>query len=568
MWIQYSWGSLTKIQIAAAVMIQNRLLPRLGSHRAPHDLVRDEEVLERVGEDQQQRAPLGRLEGDDADQAVEEQGPAHRQRVAVGPVPQHGQVGDGQVVHVHRLVVALVAGRVVPQLLEDGLVDPVEHQGRDDGGQRKAGHRPVLRGGQPPYRRGEPPADGRPAPPGPRRGRRRIAGLLERFDLTDAARKPLATYSGGMRRRLDLAMTLVGDPAVIFLDEPTTGLDPRSRRTMWQIIRELAGDGVTIFLTTQYLDEADQLADRVAVLDQGRIVAEGTPAELKRRIPGGHIQLQFAGPARSRAAAGLIPDAPPDSDQLTLQVPGDGSVASLRRRARPARPRRRRRRGPLDPHPRPGRRVLRRHRPHRHHRRGRPDGRRRSSDDVPHLHRRRLGTMLRRNLKHQLRYPSLTLMLAGFPIVFLLLFVYVFGGQLGSGLAAAARPARRPRRLPQLHRARHPHHDRGLRRAGHRDLGRQRHDRRHHRPLPHHGDHPRRRADRPRRREPAPDARRPGPRDRGRPGPRIPIQRRTPANGSLPPGSSCCSRSPSSGCPPRSASPPRASRPPATPRCS
>jgi ABC-2 type transport system ATP-binding protein len=162
-------------------------------------------------------------------------------------------------------------------------------------------------------------------------GRRRIAELLARFDLTGAARKPLSTYSGGMRRRLDLAMTLVGDPAVIFLDEPTTGLDPRSRRTMWQIITELATGGVTIFLTTQYLEEADQLADRVAVLDHGRIVAEGTPAELKRRIPGGHIQLQFAEPDALHAAAAMIPGAVPDDDQLTLQIPGDGSVASLRR---------------------------------------------------------------------------------------------------------------------------------------------------------------------------------------------------------------------------------------------
>ncbi len=162
-------------------------------------------------------------------------------------------------------------------------------------------------------------------------GRRRIAELLERFDLTDAASKPLATYSGGMRRRLDLAMTLVGNPAVIFLDEPTTGLDPRSRRTMWQIIRELVHEGVTIFLTTQYLEEADQLADLVAVLDQGRIVAEGAPAELKRRTPGGHIQLQFAGPQALSAAAGLLPGASADSDQLTLAIPGDGSVASLRR---------------------------------------------------------------------------------------------------------------------------------------------------------------------------------------------------------------------------------------------
>jgi ABC-2 type transport system ATP-binding protein len=162
-------------------------------------------------------------------------------------------------------------------------------------------------------------------------GRRRVAGLLEQFDLTDAADKLLSAYSGGMRRRLDLAMTLVGKPRVIFLDEPTTGLDPRSRRTMWQIIRELVTDGVTIFLTTQYLDEADQLADRVAVLDHGRIVAEGTPAELKRRIPGGHIQLQFAEPDALHAAAAMIPDAVPDDDQLTLQIPGDGSVASLRR---------------------------------------------------------------------------------------------------------------------------------------------------------------------------------------------------------------------------------------------
>ena len=142
-------------------------------------------------------------------------------------------------------------------------------------------------------------------------GRRRVAALLEQFDLTGAARKPLSAYSGGMRRRLDLAMTLVGNPSVIFLDEPTTGLDPRSRRTMWQIIRELA--------------------DYVTVLDHGRIVAEGTPAKLKRRIPGGHIQLQFTEPDALRAAAGLIPDAEPDANQLTLQIPGDGSVGSLRR---------------------------------------------------------------------------------------------------------------------------------------------------------------------------------------------------------------------------------------------
>ncbi len=161
-------------------------------------------------------------------------------------------------------------------------------------------------------------------------GRRRVTELLEQFDLTEAADKPLSAYSGGMRRRLDLAMTLVGQPQVIFLDEPTTGLDPRSRRTMWQMIRELASVGVTILLTTQYLDEADQLADRIAVLDQGRIVAEGTPAELKSRIPGGHVRLHFADFRLLHSAAELLPAAAPDQDQLVLQVPADGTVDSLR----------------------------------------------------------------------------------------------------------------------------------------------------------------------------------------------------------------------------------------------
>ena len=151
-------------------------------------------------------------------------------------------------------------------------------------------------------------------------GRRRAAELLERFDLVGAARKPAATYSGGMRRRLDLAMTLVGDPRVIFLDEPTTGLDPRGRREMWQIIRDLVAAGVTVFLTTQYLDEADQLSDRIALLDHGRIVAEGTPEELKRRVPGGAITLRFGdAPALARAAI-VIAAADRDDDSLTLHV--------------------------------------------------------------------------------------------------------------------------------------------------------------------------------------------------------------------------------------------------------
>jgi ABC-2 type transport system ATP-binding protein len=160
-------------------------------------------------------------------------------------------------------------------------------------------------------------------------GHQRADELLGRFDLTDAAGKLAATYSGGMRRRLDLAMTLVGDVRIIFLDEPTTGLDPRGRRTMWRIIRDLVGRGITIFLTTQDLAEADQLADRIGLLEHGQIVAEGTPDELKRRIPGGHIRLQFGDLAGLDSAARSLGDASRDEDALTLQVPYDGSVRSL-----------------------------------------------------------------------------------------------------------------------------------------------------------------------------------------------------------------------------------------------
>jgi ABC-2 type transport system ATP-binding protein len=161
-------------------------------------------------------------------------------------------------------------------------------------------------------------------------GRRRAADLLERFDLVEAAGKPAAAYSGGMRRRLDLAMGLVGDPRIVFLDEPTTGLDPRSRRTMWDIIRDLAAGGVTVFLTTQYLEEADQLAGRIAVLDHGRIVAEGTADQLKRLVPGGHVSLRFTDAGALDAAARAFGDAGRDDEELTLQVPSDGGVQSLR----------------------------------------------------------------------------------------------------------------------------------------------------------------------------------------------------------------------------------------------
>ena len=162
-------------------------------------------------------------------------------------------------------------------------------------------------------------------------GRERVGVLLDRFGLADAADKPVSTYSGGMRRRLDLAMTLVGSPKVIFLDEPTTGLDPGSRQTMWDIIRDLVAGGVTIFLTTQYLDEADELADQIAVLDHGQIVAEGTSDELKRRIPGGHVRLQFASRSALRAVADVLEGTVCDVEQLQVEVPTDGTVASLRK---------------------------------------------------------------------------------------------------------------------------------------------------------------------------------------------------------------------------------------------
>ncbi|MGW2865512.1 ATP-binding cassette domain-containing protein [Streptomyces sp. SDr-06] len=146
------------------------------------------------------------------------------------------------------------------------------------------------------------------------RRRRTVQALLERFDLAAVARKPVASYSGGLRRRLDLAMTMVGAPRLIFLDEPTTGLDPRSRRELWRTVRDLVeNDGVTVFLTTQYLEEADQLADRVALLSEGRLVAEGTPDELKRLIPGGHIAVRFA-----------------DDAELTVQIPDGGVAEALR----------------------------------------------------------------------------------------------------------------------------------------------------------------------------------------------------------------------------------------------
>jgi ABC-2 type transport system ATP-binding protein len=158
-----------------------------------------------------------------------------------------------------------------------------------------------------------------------------VERMLERLDLADAADRRVQAYSGGMKRRLDLAMTLITGPRIIFLDEPTTGLDPRSRRALWSLVREQVAEGVTVLLTTQYLEEADQLADRIGVLDDGRLVAEGTAAELKRRVPGGHVSVQFTDATALTAAAAVHPDGTTEPETLSLRVPHDGSVRGLRR---------------------------------------------------------------------------------------------------------------------------------------------------------------------------------------------------------------------------------------------
>ncbi|WP_327321602.1 ATP-binding cassette domain-containing protein [Streptomyces sp. NBC_01210] len=166
----------------------------------------------------------------------------------------------------------------------------------------------------------------------PQESRQRTAQLLERFELAGKDAKKLAgAYSGGMRRKLDLAMTLVGSPRIIFLDEPTTGLDPRSRRTMWDIIRDLVAGGVTVFLTTQYLEEADELADRIAVLHHGNFVAEGTPAELKRLVPGGDIRLTFDTMEQLTLASEALGTSDIDEEALSLRVPSEGDLGSMRR---------------------------------------------------------------------------------------------------------------------------------------------------------------------------------------------------------------------------------------------
>ncbi|MCX5272967.1 ABC transporter ATP-binding protein [Streptomyces virginiae] len=169
---------------------------------------------------------------------------------------------------------------------------------------------------------------GRLAGLSPRAARTRADELLARFGLTEAAGRTAKTYSGGMRRRLDLAASLVSRPEVIFLDEPTTGLDPRSRQDLWELVRELRADGTTVLLTTQYLEEADRLADRVAVLADGRIAAEGTPAELKARVAGHRLDLTLTTTAAYEALAPRAVHLAPD--ELTLGLPTDGTATHVR----------------------------------------------------------------------------------------------------------------------------------------------------------------------------------------------------------------------------------------------
>jgi len=167
---------------------------------------------------------------------------------------------------------------------------------------------------------------------GTRAARARVGELLEQFDLVEAGQRRVETYSGGMRRRLDLAISLLATPPVVFLDEPTTGLDPRSRKQMWDVVRELAGGGTTIFLTTQYLEEADQLADHISVLNSGRIVADGTPDQLKAGLSGARVEVTFdaASDFETALRIGLGRGAIPDDERNAIAVPSDDPVRTTR----------------------------------------------------------------------------------------------------------------------------------------------------------------------------------------------------------------------------------------------
>ena len=296
--------------------------------------------------------------------------------------------------------------------------------------------------------------------------RRRTGELLERFDLADAADRPVRTYSVGMRRRLDLASSLITRPRILFLDEPTTGLDPRSRIEIWQTVRELVREGTTLLLTTQYLEEADQLADQIAVIDHGRVIAKGTGNELKDRVGGQILEVELASAAQRDeartvlAAIGCGDPQPGDRlDQLTLPAPRDGleligDAAAALRKARIAVSDLGLRRPTLDdvflqltgappsengaapqapasgdPAPGPSaavspprRRALQLARPHR-----------------PSLSNLRdaisdAAVVTGRNLRHFIRQPQLLIFSTIQPVIFVLLFTYVFGGAVSHSL--------------------------------------------------------------------------------------------------------------------------------------
>jgi ABC transporter DrrB family efflux protein len=305
----------------------------------------------------------------------------------------------------------------------------------------------------------------------PAEARRRADELLERFDLADAADRPARTYSGGMRRRLDLASSLLTRPRILFLDEPTTGLDPRSRNQIWTIVRELVREGTTLMLTTQYLEEADELADRIAVIDHGRVIAEGTGNELKERIGGQILEVELVSAASRDEAQAVLrgvgcgePEPEERADRLTLPAPRDGlelveeAAAALRKAdidvsnlalrgptlddvflqltgapasengdqpqaptaaapatAEPVRPAP----SPRRESQRPVRRLLQLHVPA-------PAELRSWLTDTR--------VVTGRNLRHFIRQPQLLIFSTVQPIMFVLLFAYVFGGAVKGSL--------------------------------------------------------------------------------------------------------------------------------------
>jgi ABC transporter DrrB family efflux protein len=291
--------------------------------------------------------------------------------------------------------------------------------------------------------------------------RERATGLLDRFDLADAADRPARTYSGGMRRRLDLASSLISRPRMLFLDEPTTGLDPRSRNEIWRAIRDLVRDGTTVLLTTQYLEEADQLADRIAVIDHGRVIAEGTGDELKDRVGGQVLEVQLAEAAdrgRARAALAAVGCGDPQPtgrpDELTLPASRGGvqlvtAAATVLRDEGIAATDLALRRPTLDDVfleltgkppsedgalPAPignGAAGVGEDRPLQ------PSAWRRPALPDPAALRRATADILvvtGRNLRHFVRQPQLLIFSTIQPIMFVLLFTYVFGGAIGRAL--------------------------------------------------------------------------------------------------------------------------------------